>query len=288
MKSITIIIPYFGTWPFWFDFFLISCARNPSIRWLFFTDCGVPTGAPHNVQFTEMTFAEYKQRARDVLRIEFDPAAPYKLCDLRPAYGLIHREELQGCDYWGFGDIDVIYGNLRAHFNEHRLTHQLISCHGRRISGHLTLIANTELMRTAFYRVPDWQQLMLGTHVALDERAFSRVFLRHRSWPKWLRNWVFGRDPYMRNVDFSETYSTVCASVPWLDGSFNFPTTWYWRDGSLTNDLTGAREFPYLHFVQWKQADWKGRDKLELVTVARDDMDRGFVISARGINALAS
>src|SRR6185295_13297049 len=120
--------------------------------------------------------------------IAFDPPQAYKLCDLRPAYGLIHARDIAGFDFWGFGDIDVVYGDLRGYFTEERLRHQLLSCHGRRISGHLTLLANNELMCNAFRQVAEWRELMLGEHVAFDERRFSRVFLRHRSWPKWLRD----------------------------------------------------------------------------------------------------
>lgn len=288
MKSIVILVPYFGVWPFWFDLFLASCARNPTINWLFFTDCGVPAGAPANVAFRQLAFADYKRCVSAFLGIDFDPADPYKLCDLRPAFGFLHRREIERFDFWGFGDIDVIYGDLRAYFHEQRLAnHQLLSCHARRISGHLTLIANTEVMRDAFRAVPDWRELMAGRHVAFDERRFSRVFLRHRSWPKWLRDWVYRNDPHMRNVEFNETYSTGPCNVPWIDGTLNYPQAWYWRGGKLTNDLTGAREFPYFHFVQWKQLDWRGVDHRQLLRVGPRDIEQGFSISAGGFRPLA-
>lgn len=289
MKSIIILIPYFGRWPFWMDAFLLSCARNPSVHWLFFTDCGVPARAPDNVFFREISFEQYKQHAGEILGIELDTAQPYKLCDLRPAYGLIHEAEIRGFDFWGFGDIDVIYGDLRAYFDERRLArHQLLSCHERRISGHLTLLANTDLMRNAFRQVPEWADLMRGRHVAFDERRFSRLFLRHRSWPKWFRDWVYRNDPYMRNVEFNETYSTGFCGVPWIDGSFDCPTAWYWRDGKLTNNLTGEREFPYLHFVKWKQKDWRRAEPGHFFKLDAQQLRQGFMISAEGFQALPS
>ena len=36
----------------------------------------------------------------------------YKLCDLRVIYGEMFREELRDYDYWGWGDLDVMYGNF--------------------------------------------------------------------------------------------------------------------------------------------------------------------------------
>ncbi len=46
LPSIGFVIPYFGNWPFWFPFFLESCRANPSINWIFHTDCGIPADLP--------------------------------------------------------------------------------------------------------------------------------------------------------------------------------------------------------------------------------------------------
>ena len=49
----------------------------------------------------------------DTLGINFTQKhKAYKLCGCKPFYGVIHKEELRGYDYWGFGDIDLIYGDL--------------------------------------------------------------------------------------------------------------------------------------------------------------------------------
>ncbi|WP_420882928.1 DUF6625 family protein [Zooshikella ganghwensis] len=39
LKTIAIIIPYFGQWPEWIDLYIESCKHNPSIDWLLFSDC---------------------------------------------------------------------------------------------------------------------------------------------------------------------------------------------------------------------------------------------------------
>lgn len=85
--SILKIIPYFGKWPEWIDFYLESCRHNPDINWLFYTDCARPATAPANVQFIEISFEDYKQLISTRLRIDFNPTHPYKLCDLKPAMG---------------------------------------------------------------------------------------------------------------------------------------------------------------------------------------------------------
>ena len=43
---------------------------------------------------------------------EFDPSDPYKLCDLKPAYGHIHERDIAGYRFFGYGDIDIVYGQI--------------------------------------------------------------------------------------------------------------------------------------------------------------------------------
>lgn len=257
--SICLVMPYFGRWPFWMPFFLQSCRLNPSINWLFYTDCAPLDNCPENVRVVTMSFADYCHHVSSRLGIDFRPTQAYKLCDIRPAFGLIHEGDLQGYDFWGFGDIDLIYGDLRAYFTSERLQrHDLYSTHARRVSGHLCLIRNSPRMRDAFKRIPNWQSRFCDPqHQALDEGAFTRLFLRNKNLPELLQK-LLGTllNPWYRRSEFVEAYSTPYARIDWHDGSRNFPQKWYWRAGKLTNDQDGLREFPYFHFIVWKRHGW--------------------------------
>ncbi|MFB0935234.1 MAG: hypothetical protein QMB52_05640 [Propionivibrio sp.] len=256
--TICFVIPYFGKWPFWFPFFLESCRANPSIDWLLHTDCGIPGNTPANVKIVETTFASYCQRVSDALGIAFEPTNPYKLCDLKPALGYIHRDELGAFDFWAFGDIDLVYGNLRSYFTANRLSrYDVYSTHKRRISGHCCLLRNIPLMREAFMHVPHWKRLLSSPeHVAFDEGAFSRLFIRHKNWPEWLANLAKPLHFWPRRTENIEAFSTPYAGLRWIDGSDRFPSTWHWDNGRLTNDQDGDRQFPYFHFMVWKQREW--------------------------------
>ena len=257
--SICFVIPYFGKWPFWFPFFLESCRANPSIHWLLHTDCGIPNNTPINVKIVETTFASYCDWVSKSLGIVFQPANPYKLCDLKPALGYIHREELCGFDFWAFGDIDLVYGNLRSYFTADRLSrHDLYSTHRRRISGHCCLLRNTPLMREAFMQAPNWKKFLGNPeHVAFDESAFSHLFIRHKNWPNWLADLAKRTHFWTRRTENIEAFSTPYAGVTWIDGSKDFPEKWFWNQGRLTNDKSGDRQFPYFHFMVWKQEEWR-------------------------------
>lgn len=264
---IRFIIPYFGRWPFWMPFFLETCRYNPDIEWLFFTDCGEPEALPQNVKIRACSFSEYCRLVSERLGIDFSPANPYKLCDIKPALGYVHADELGGVDFWGFSDIDLVYGNLRAYFTAERLARfDLLSTHERRISGHLCLMRNTTQMRELFMAVSGWQENFSSQqHLAFDEAAFARLFIRRKNWPGPLRRFADLFNPLRRRSEFEEAFSTPDARIAWHDGRPGFPKHWNWRKGRLVNDRDGTREFPYFHFITWKSKVWPALSAAQLL-----------------------
>lgn len=281
-------MPYFGQWPFWMPCFLESCRRNPDIDWLFYTDCGEPPAVPPNVHIRHISFADYCRMVSEKLDIPFQPTAPYKLCDIRPAFGLIHADDIRDFDFWGWGDIDVVYGDLRQYFNESRLSaYDLLSTHSRRVSGHLCLFRNNQRMREAFLQLADWRELFTDpNHRAVDERAFSRIFVRHKNLPKPLRDFAMLFHPWSRRTEFREAYSTPLGRIPWTDGSRDYPSKWFWKEGRVSNDRDGERHFPYFHFVVWKKEDWTRIPPPDARTMSELAQRPAWVISADGFQGL--
>jgi len=285
---ILFVIPYFGQWPFWMPFFLQSCRHNPSIDWLFFSDCGTPAGSdadpPENVRVIDTSFTDYCRLVSEKLDIHFAPPAPYKLCDLKPALGYVHEEHLHGYDYWAFGDIDVIYGNLRAYFTARRLAGKdLLATHARRVSGHLCLLRNTARIREAFMRMPRWRERLADPqHLALDEGAFSRLFMFHKNWPEPVRRLVGRFSPRYRRCEFVEAHSTYAARA--RDGAVRLAESWTWRNGTLENSDAPGVARPYLHFMFWKNDAWQGRQ--DLVQPPDLHRARAWRVSAAGWQAV--
>ncbi|WNZ43463.1 hypothetical protein Q2T42_16590 [Leptolyngbya boryana CZ1] len=296
MKKIILLMPYFGCFPEWFDLYLESCRWNPTIDWLFFTDCGVPENAPANVRFIQMSFQAYQQLVCDRLNINFQTHSTYTVCNLRPAYGWIHQEHLAGYDYFGFGDVDVIYGNLRVFYTDAVLDYNTISTHSDRVSGHLFLIKNNEYWVNAFRRIPDWQNLMSQPiNVPMDEGYFTKQLLGRKRLPSFLRRLWGIVDPDKRHHLFQERFSTVLSDRPWMNGTYAYPTQWFWHRGKLTVET--GEELMYLHFMNWKssrylrkrygdQAAW---EKLsQLVDPNLTDLSQGFCISPLGFTPIES
>ncbi len=271
-----VIVPYFGRWPEWFPLTLASCRANPTIEWVFYTDCEIPARPPPNTRFVATTLAAYTARVADRLGLSFAPADAYKLCDVRPAFGEIHAEDIAGRDWFGFGDIDVIYGDLRRFLTDASLAGDLFATH-HHVSGHFTLMRNTPRMRGAFRRVPGWRDLL--AHVwstRFDEDYFTLAFLRpHEALRRWwwlrvargpevprahrfreLRSLAQTRPRDWRRATMTEQWTTILAPRPWHDGSYDHPDVWTWRDGHLTNARDGDREFIYLHLMNLVSARW--------------------------------
>lgn len=256
--SIIIIIPYFGKWPFWMPFFIESCRANPNINWLLLGDCADLEDLPNNVEQRFFAFVDYCAFVSECLEINFNPSNPYKLCDLKPALGFIHAEDVAGYDFWGFSDLDLIYGDLRSYFSDERLRkYKVLSTHERRISGHFCLLRNEPELNSLFWKIPDFvRRAEDPKNHALDEGGFSRIFLWRKNFPKPLFELVGLFNRWRRVAEFEEAFSTPNGIRPWTDGTQDYPAYWVWRNGRLQNAKDGDRQFPYLHFLVWKK-DWQ-------------------------------
>ncbi len=148
MKKICIIIVYLGNFPKTFQLFLDSCAFNPTIDWLIFTDDAEKDkfNYPANVKTVITTFEEVKQRYNKVMGFTVNMLGAYKLCDLKPTYGKAFREYLEGYDNWGYGDLDVVYGDLRAFLTDDKLE-KYDKIYPQ---GHLTILKNNDECIDAF------------------------------------------------------------------------------------------------------------------------------------------
>jgi hypothetical protein len=276
-----LLCPYFGRWPAWMNFFIESCKWNPDVRWRFYTDCGEPENRAGNVDYVPISFDDYKARVRARLGVAFDPVDPYKLCDLKPALGFLHEQDTVGYPFFGYGDVDVIYGNISGFYGEERFADlDVVSTHPERLSGHFAVLRNTHALRYAFERIPNYRALVEAPQqTGVDEIQFSDVFLT----------------PGTERSLFVERHSTVLSGRGWHDGTMNYPWRWFWRRGRLTNERDGEREFLYLHFMRWQsarwinnppvpgEAAWAGRDIVRLDWRRAAD---GFCISPEGFTPL--
>jgi hypothetical protein len=102
--------------------------------------------------------------------------APYKLCDYKPTYGYVFADYISQYDYWGYCDVDMIFGNLR-----HFLTEDIIGRYDKYYKlGHLTLFHNDSENNTAFMTedVVSYREAFTTKRIAVfDEfQGIQRIF----------------------------------------------------------------------------------------------------------------
>ena len=241
-RSIAILIPFFGDWPPWMNFFVESCRANSSIDWIIFGDAPPPENRARNVRHVQTTFAAYRDELSRKLGAAVAIEAPYKLCDIRPALAFVHADLVRNYDFVGFGDIDVIYGNIRAFYDDAALDrYDLLSSHADRVSGHFCLMRNSPDMVTAFRDARGWKQAIgVPEYVNFDERGFYNHV-------RGKRGRLLKPRPIPNPCHFRELYST-----PGVTNEMR----WYWRDGRLTNEHYPLHPFMYLHFMSWHNNRW--------------------------------
>lgn len=293
MKSIAILIDYFGCWPKWFPVFLASCESNPTINWIIRTDCALPAKPPGNVRFIQTSYEDYVNNVSKVLGMNFSPSGSYKICDIRPAYGDLYYQDIADFDYYGYGDIDVIYGNIRRFYTDDILTYDVISTHEGILSGHLALFKNTETLRRAYLSIPRWRLYMEFPHsTRFDEDVYSLLFVRgYRTIRSEEFDVLAGQSLYFR-----EQYTTVFHPMLWHDGSPEHPDVWFWKDGIVTNNRNSGRDYLYLHLMNFQSMRWihpnsrrnniPWKNNLHMLLTDYGEEANGVQIDWRGIQPL--
>jgi hypothetical protein len=193
--QISFIIPYFGPWPDWFEFFLKSCSWNPSITWLIYCDNIIPQALPENVQLIKTSITELSSLISKQLGIIPQIHHPYKFVDFKPAYGLIFKDDLLNCDYWGYCDLDLVFGKINTFINTEFLEkYDVISPAKNFIPGHFALFRNTEKINNLFMDSPNWKYVMTDPKCfCFDEKYYKKGFkITNES----IRNFIMIRTKY--------------------------------------------------------------------------------------------
>lgn len=305
MFKITLLIPYFGRFPDWAPLFFETLRRNHTIKFVFFTDCKTTGFEAPNIRFNHTTFGEYIEFARKKADIEFDPSSPYKLCDLRPLYGMLHDEDIADADFYGWTDMDLLFGDIRKFYTDDILhRYDVLSTHQVRISGHLALFRNTPKNKTMYKKIYQWRKFLAQPEfVGIDEHGITNAY--RMTWfdrfnekfgtrySNFATRWASRQK--QNRLYMVEQYTTPFTAIPWLDGSLHSrqPDEWYYKDGVITNNRDGGREFMYIHFMNFKNSQWRHdgtpapwEGKKQVCFAGVSDMERGIVINTEGIRSI--
>lgn len=172
--KIALINCYFGKLPWYFPFFLKSCVYNYNIKFYLFTDNPPDISPPDNLEIIYTTLFEVESWAKSKIDINVNISYPYKLCDFKPAYGIIFENYLNGFDFWGHGDLDVVYGNTRLFLTDDILNrYDIISLREEYLTGYFTLYKNSPEINRLYEKSKDYKKVFSDPkHFCFDECNF--------------------------------------------------------------------------------------------------------------------
>lgn len=140
-----LIICWYGKIPDYYELWKYSCKKNLDYDFFIFTDQKIKNDVS-NIKIINMKFSSMKQLIEDKLNINVNFSKPYKLCDFRPAYGVIFEDYIREYDYWGHCDLDQFFGRI-SNF----ITDEIIGNYERiNHNGHFVLYKNIQKINNLF------------------------------------------------------------------------------------------------------------------------------------------
>lgn len=138
-----LICPYFGNLPSNFNLWQSSCLFNSKFLFVVITDDISKTAEAENILLVHSSFDQFREYVQTRFDFKISLKKPYKLCDFKPTYGYLFEKYIKNFKYWGYCDLDLIFGDLSAFMPDEdycKISHL----------GHFCLYKNTEELRKAF------------------------------------------------------------------------------------------------------------------------------------------
>lgn len=139
INKVALVLPYYGSFPNYFQLFLRSVELNTEFEVLLVTDIEtVGICLPDNVHVVRLSLGDIRDRIASSIPAPLKLDAAYKLCDCKPLYGILFEKELRSYDFWGHCDADMLFGDL-SHF----VTDEILDSHDKLFThGHFVLYRN--------------------------------------------------------------------------------------------------------------------------------------------------
>lgn len=238
--SIVLLVVWFGTLPAYLDLWFASCAGNPNVLIRFITDQAVPFATPRNVVLHASSMDQVAERVAELVGGSHSVLYPYKLCDVRPMFAEIFPEYVEGFDFWGFADVDVIQGDLL-----HGLPPKVFSSHDKLLSrGHLQFWRNVPAVNNAFRHVVkgvDWRRVLRDPRPrAFDEWLGVSRILEDLGVAEYRGEVAADVDRYRRRLRLRHHPNHTTQAFTWSPGRL---IRWYISaTGTVEHE-----EFAYIH-----------------------------------------
>jgi hypothetical protein len=252
MSRIALMIFYAGSLPDYFRYFLESFARNQdaNVDLFLFNDQFSEPETIGNLKKIPLTFEQFNQLASQKLQIPVNTDWGYKLCEFKPAFGVIFEDYLKDYDFWGYCDPDIILGKISSFITEETLEiYDVITASQVQLVGHFTIFRNCETVTNLFRETEDYIKIFTdNTHYYNFDESCRRFYGRPMSFEE-LKEMNQLASIYDLVMNFQEKYDLKIYMNPMCREEPPFQITY--REGVLF-DVNTQEEFLYFHLVKAK------------------------------------
>lgn len=183
-NKIAILTCWNGPYPWYFSYFIHSCSYNPTIAFYIITDNQEPIlNKPENIKIIHRTLEELVLSASNKLGFSITVGYPYKLCDFKLAYVYIFSDLVQDYDFWGYGDIDIIFENIRNFITDEILNeYDVITLRHDFLIGYFSLFRYIEKLTKLYSHSKDYRKVFENSiHFFLMKLIFTSMNLPKES-----------------------------------------------------------------------------------------------------------
>jgi hypothetical protein len=172
--KIAVIIVFFGQWPNWIHYFIKSCSNSSDFQFLIFSDNQIPKRF-NNITCYELSLDEFSELVSNKLGLKAVINEAYKVCDFKPAYGKIFEDYLNEYSFWGYSDVDLIFGDIVSH-GIHSLLDQndVLSFYSGFASGPFILFRNRTDIKLLYTQVKNYKTILENPkYMGFDEHIIK-------------------------------------------------------------------------------------------------------------------
>jgi len=222
-------------------------------------DC--PAAAPDSkgeVIFHHLEVNSTIQRSMDRLGLTREEAktlvdntltCPYANNDLKPILGLWFEDYFDGCKFWGWGDHDLVFGDLSA-LELDTTPYDMLSAYHPTVAGPLFFARNIPETKRLFLKSSDWKRFVLTKGLTVfDEgwkggESFNKMYMQETSLKKHPDFTVFGKC-------HSDHFEGRCGGHKSRDSR----RTMTWNKNKIELKMgNGKTDHPvFFHFRIWKE-----------------------------------
>lgn len=242
-NKICIIAVYFGRLPHNFSLWEKSCEYNPEIDFILFTDQIVSSNVK-NLMIYHLTLHELSTNIEKKLDMSIALKFPAKCCDFKPAYGVIFEEYLTNYDFWGYSDIDLVFGDIKYFL----IQYNYVDYDKFLPLGHLTLYRNTKENNYRFKLPCSTENYITAfstnDNIIFDERSIPNIY-REYNFPTFTKR-IFA-DISPRNKRFTLSGNDI---------NYKYQV-FSWENGHvyryyIVDNIINKEEYIYIHFQKRK------------------------------------